>query len=222
MQNGRAVVLLSGGLDSAVLAYDLHSQGFEVHALSVLYGQKHVKEIESARALASTLKIEHKIIDLHALQPLFAGSALTSSSVAIPHGHYNEESMKQTVVPNRNMLLISIATACGISCKADVIAYAAHAGDHVTYPDCRPQFVEAMQGAIELCDWSPPKLLTPFVHLSKGQIVKRGAQLNVPFEKTWSCYEGKDLHCGECGTCVARKEAFLVAEVLDPTQYEAV
>jgi 7-cyano-7-deazaguanine synthase len=151
------------------------------------------------------------------------GSSQTDKSVPVPEGHYEEESMKQTVVPNRNMILLALAGAWAISTKSDAIAYAAHSGDHAIYPDCRPEFTEAMSDALRLCDWHEVKLMRPFLYptpMSKADIVKLGTSLGVPFELTWSCYKGGEKHCGKCGTCVERVEAFQLAGVEDPTEYE--
>ena len=140
----------------------------------------------------------------------------------MPEGHYAEESMKQTVVPNRNMVLLSLATAWAVATKSEAVAYAAHMGDHAIYPDCRPEFAEAMSDAMRLCDWHSIKMLRPFLYpvpMDKTAIVKLGTGLKVPFELTWSCYVGGDKHCGRCGTCRERVESFQLAGVADPTEY---
>jgi 7-cyano-7-deazaguanine synthase len=147
-------------------------------------------------------------------------SSLMRDGVPVPEGHYEDESMKSTVVPNRNMILLSIATAWSIASGLQGVAYAAHSGDHAIYPDCRPAFADAMNEAIRLCDYSSQELVRPFVSLTKADIVRVGASLGVPFEKTWSCYNGRKLHCGKCGTCVERIEAFELAGVPDPTEYK--
>lgn len=218
----KAVVLLSGGLDSTTLLAALIHAGHEVRALSVLYGQRHAKEVDAAKAVANFYKAEHQVADIRSLASFFAGSALTDKAIPMPHGHYAEESMKATVVPNRNMVLLSLATAWAVSVKADLVAYAAHAGDHAIYPDCRPEFASAMATAIRLCDWHPVTLQHPFMGWAKSAIVGFGSRvLKVPFHLTWSCYHGLAEHCGECGTCVERKEAFKLADVEDPTRYVA-
>lgn len=214
-----AVLILSGGLDSSVLLYDLLNQGARVDALTVNYGQRHAREIESARELCRLRGVTHEVADLRALRPLLAGSALTDDAVALPAGHYEEASMKATVVPNRNMLLLAVAGAWALSRKAECVAYAAHGGDHAIYPDCRPEFAEALDKALGLADWHPMRLHRPYVALSKALIVRRGAELGLPFERTWSCYSGGTVHCGRCGTCVERREAFHLAGVDDPTPY---
>jgi 7-cyano-7-deazaguanine synthase len=215
----KSVVVHSGGMDSTVLLYKLVAEGDEVKTLSVDYGQRHAKEIESARSLSESLGVEHRIADLRSLTELLGGSALTSSEIEVPEGHYAEDNMKATVVPNRNMILLSVAAAWAISSKFVRIAYAAHSGDHAVYPDCRTEFADALNAAIGLADWHKVSLYRPFVGITKADVVKLGTELNVPFERTWSCYKGLDLHCGRCGTCVERREAFHLADVPDPTSY---
>lgn len=149
-----------------------------------------------------------------------SGSALTDN-VDVPDGHYAEENMKVTVVPNRNAIMLSIGFGIAAAQQADAVAAAVHGGDHFIYPDCRPGFTksfEAMQKQA-LDGYANVSLYTPFVEISKGAIVTEGARLNVPFEETWSCYKGGEKHCGRCGTCVERREAFDLAGVEDPTEY---
>lgn len=217
----RTVLIHSGGIDSTVLLGKLLAEGREVFALSVDYGQRHRREIEAAKQIADFYKIKHQVADLRALSPLFGANALTDAKVAVPEGHYEEISMKATVVPNRNMLLISVATAWAISLRASSVAYGAHGGDHAIYPDCRPAFAEALDQAMRLADWHEVSLERPFVGMDKAAIVKLGTSLQVPLHLTWSCYVGGAKHCGKCGTCVERKEAFIKAGVADPTEYLA-
>lgn len=217
----KVVLTLSGGMDSAVLLWHLLDEGHEVRCLSVDYGQRHRRELTAAKDLCLLADVEHKIADLRGLRELMGGSSQTSD-LAVPEGHYEEESMKQTVVPNRNMVLLSLAGAWAVSTKSDAVAYAAHGGDHAIYPDCRPEFAEAVEDCLRLCDWHPVKLLRPFVYptpRSKADLVRLGSQLHVPFERTWSCYKGLEFHCGACGTCVERREAFELAGIPDPTRY---
>ncbi|MEJ6523890.1 MAG: 7-cyano-7-deazaguanine synthase QueC [Opitutales bacterium] len=216
----KAVVLFSGGLDSTVLVYDLLNEGADLKLLSIDYGQRHEKELKSSSEIAEFLGLEHEILRLPMLNNLLGGSALTDPSISLPEGHYAEDSMKATVVPNRNMILLSLAAGHAISLQFDTVAYAAHAGDHTIYPDCRPEFATAMDEALKLCDWNTVSLYRPFVQLSKHDLVRKGNELGVPFEKTWSCYAGNDKHCGKCGTCVERKEAFELVGLLDPTEYK--
>jgi 7-cyano-7-deazaguanine synthase len=216
----KALVLFSGGLDSTVLAAQLLADGAETRLLSIDYGQRHAKELQQAEKIAEALGLPHRILRLPDLGPLLGGSSLTDDQVELPEGHYAEESMKATVVPNRNMILLALAGGHALSLRFDTIAYAAHAGDHTIYPDCRPEFADAMETALGLADWEKLSLHRPFVHLSKTDLVKKGAELDAPLHLTWSCYAGREKHCGKCGTCVERKEAFALAKVTDPTEYE--
>jgi 7-cyano-7-deazaguanine synthase len=206
-------------MDSTVLLYQLVKAGDEVKTISVDYGQRHKKEILQAKAMADSLGIEHQVADLTSITNLLAGSALTSPEIDVPEGHYAEDNMKATVVPNRNMILLSVATGWAVSQKFDRVAYAAHSGDHAIYPDCRTEFADVLGQAIEMADWQKVSLHRPFVDISKAGIAKLGHELGVPFEMTWSCYKGQELHCGKCGTCVERREAFHLAGVEDPTTY---
>ncbi|MCC7305666.1 MAG: 7-cyano-7-deazaguanine synthase QueC [Alphaproteobacteria bacterium] len=217
----KTLVICSGGLDSVTLAHKVAKE----HALSALvsfdYGQRHKKELDFAAACARRLNVPHSLLDIGQIGKSLSGSALTDD-IAVPDGHYAEESMKITVVPNRNAIMLAVAYGIASAKKCDAVAAAFHGGDHFIYPDCRPGFVktfETMQNhALE--GLSDIKLYTPFLSMTKAQIVSEGAKLNVPFAETWSCYKGGDLHCGRCGTCVERREAFHIAEVIDPTIYE--
>ena len=213
-------MLFSGGLDSTVLASHLISKGAEVRLLSIDYGQRHAKELAHGEALAKHMNLPRKSLLLPDLGDLLKGSSLTDDSVELPEGHYAEESMKATVVPNRNMILLALAGGYALSSGFDTIAYAAHAGDHFIYPDCRPEFAEAMEKALGLADWNDLSLYRPFVDMTKADLVRLGTELESPLGMTWSCYAGMDIHCGKCGTCVERKEAFELAKVDDPTKYK--
>ena len=221
MQKQNTILIYSGGMDSTVLLYKLLNDNYTVRCLSIDYGQKHKRELNYAKSLCEQVSVEHKIIDLTSVTELLSNSSLINPEQAIPQGHYEKESMKATVVPNRNMILLSLATAWAINCKASSVSYAAHAGDHTIYPDCRESFANGMNEVMQLCDWHSVKLNRPFVDMTKAEICKLGALLQVPYEKTWSCYQGNELHCGRCGTCVERREAFYLAGVEDPTEYEA-
>ena len=217
----KALVILSGGIDSTVLLYDLIDQGYDVEAITFHYGQKHSKEISSAKATCAILDIPQKIVRLEGIEDLIHGSALIGDK-DIPEGHYEDESMKSTVVANRNSIFINLAMAYAITKKIRTIAYGAHAGDHAIYPDCRPVFVERIQALAEVVDYDPLNIIVPYLHWKKQDIVKKGAELGVDFDYTWSCYKGQRLHCGRCGTCVERIEAFKLAGVEDPTKYMEV
>lgn len=222
MERSKAVVVLSGGMDSTTLLYKLRDDGHPVEGIGFYYGQRHMKEIGMAAALCERLGVEYIPVDLEdAFADLTAGSkcALLNTGVPVPEGHYADESMKATVVPNRNMVLLSLAIARAVSIGASAVAYGAHAGDHTIYPDCRPAFADAMDAAARACDWSPVFIVRPFVNLTKADIVAIGESLGVPWADTWSCYNGGEVHCGKCGTCVERREAFRLAGVDDPTEY---
>ena len=215
----KALVLLSGGMDSTVLLHHLKAEGFELEALSIDYGQRHWREVGFAASQAAIVDVPYRLVNLGVLGTVLGGNSQTDDSIPVPHGHYEAENMKLTVVPNRNMILLAIAAGNAISRDCSAVAYAAHAGDHAIYPDCRAEFATAMQGALALCHYTPIELLRPFVTWTKADIVRRGDELGVDFSKTWSCYEGQETHCGKCGTCVERIEAFKLAGVADPTEY---
>lgn len=202
----KSILIYSGGLDSTVLLHKLLNDGQEVRCLGVNYGQRHGKELQFASDNCNRLGVEFRVADLSSLKPLLGGSSQTDPSVAVPHGHYAEESMKLTVVPNRNALMLSCALAWAISTKSQHVAYAAHAGDHAIYPDCREEFASAFNTMALLADWHQATLLRPFVGMTKRQIAQLAMELNVDVAKTWSCYEGGDVHCGRCGTCCERLE----------------
>lgn len=221
----KIVTVLSGGLDSSTLLHFLNKAedgSHEVAAISFNYGQRHSRELEFAKWQADSIGAKWKMVDLSSIATVFegSGSSLVDKSVGVPLGHYAGETMKATVVPNRNMIMLSVATAWAISIGYDAIAYAAHSGDHAIYPDCRPEFASHLSQAIKLSDWKEIKLLRPFVGMSKADIAKMSFAYGVDTSKTWSCYNGRELHCGNCGTCVERREAFHLAGVKDPTQYE--
>lgn len=213
----KLVAILSGGMDSTTLVYDLVSQGHEVHCLSFDYGQKHVRELQAAATTTRKMNLPHHIVDFHSsMKALFATSALTSDT-PVPEGHYADENMKQTVVPNRNMVMLSIAAAHAIGIGADGVAYGAHGGDHSIYPDCRPEFYDAVARCFLLCDFKPLQMIAPYMTIDKGGIAAIGKQLGVPYEDTWTCYKGEERPCGVCGSCVERAEAFAFAGMEDPT-----
>lgn len=219
-----AVALISGGLDSVTLAHYLWHQDYRLLLLSFDYGQKHRKEISFAKACARRLSAEHRLIDLSFLGVHLKGSALTDNRVDVPHGHYHEETMRQTVVPNRNAIMLSIAWGIAVAEQASVVAAAIHAGDHFIYPDCRPEFAATFNYAMRLATDGHRRdeltLYTPYLKKTKAEIVAIGASMSVPFEQTWTCYEGKEEHCGQCGACNERREAFVEAQVADPTIYQ--
>jgi 7-cyano-7-deazaguanine synthase len=224
MDKGRVVAVVSGGLDSTTMAYSLRPQGYAVIAISFDYGQRHRKELAFAEQMAADLGASWTLIDLHAagLTSILSGSALTDEAVTVPDGHYTDDSMKITVVPNRNAIMLSIACALAVTREAGAVAFGAHTGDHFVYPDCRPEFVRAFERMVNVAvaGLASIEILAPFLPMTKADIVKLGDDLHVPFERTWSCYKGGALHCGTCGTCFERREAFELAHVIDPTPYE--
>lgn len=219
MTNPKAVVILSGGMDSTTLIYDVVSQGFQTYALSFNYNQRHKKELECAKRTCQKLGVEHKVLDLSLLNQV-APSCLTRDDWQVPEGHYADENMKQTVVPNRNMVMLSLATAFAVGIKADKLFYGAHGGDHAIYPDCRKEFVDKMRDVIKICDWHSVELDAPYLNMDKGDIAIRGKQLGVDYSLTWTCYKGGELACGKCGSCQERLEAFKKAGMVDPIKYE--
>lgn len=218
----KAVAIVSGGLDSVTLAYLLHAEGYALHLLAFDYGQRHKKELTFAELCAERLKAEFDIIDLSHIGKYLKGSALTDD-IEVPDGHYAAPNMAITVVPNRNAIMLTLAYGIAVAENAELVAIGAHGGDHFIYPDCRPEFIAAFDTMQRhaVAGFGHPKLqlAAPFLHFGKHQIVKLGTALQVPYGDTWSCYKGEERHCGTCGTCVERREAFELAGVADPTLY---
>lgn len=214
------VVLLSGGMDSVSALYQAIRDHKVVAAVSFDYGSKHnQREIPMAEHHCRALGLRHEVVVMDFVNRLFRSDLLLSGG-AVPEGHYEAENMKQTVVPFRNGIMLSIAAGLAESLDAKGVVIAAHAGDHAIYPDCREDFMRAMGDAMRLGTYPGIELLRPFISMTKAQIAKRGHDLGVDFAKTWSCYKGQDIHCGKCGTCVERREAFRDAGVPDPTVYD--
>jgi 7-cyano-7-deazaguanine synthase len=215
-------VILSGGMDSTALMAHYHANGDRLLAVSIDYGQRHRREIMSAADVAAHYNAQHIVVDLSPVGRLLTGSALTDASIEVPIGHYAAPSMKATVVPNRNMIFTSVVVGVAISRGASTVALGVHAGDHAIYPDCRPEFIDAVARAVEVGNegFDPPAVEAPFVHITKTDIVRHATELGAPLDLTWSCYKGGAVHCGTCGTCVERQEAFRDAGVADPTRYE--
>uniref|UniRef100_A0A7C5KHB3 7-cyano-7-deazaguanine synthase n=1 Tax=Thermodesulfobium narugense TaxID=184064 RepID=A0A7C5KHB3_9BACT len=211
----KIIHIFSGGLDSTTLLYYLLDKGHKVKTISFFYGQKHKKELECSRKISDLLKIENKVIDLSSLKTIFGQSSLTSD-VDVPEGHYNDFNMRSTVVPNRNMIFLSIAISYAISSNFDAVSIGVHAGDHAIYPDCRPVFINKMQEVAKVSDYKETTILTPFLYLKKYEIVKIGLELKVPYELTWTCYKGGEKPCLKCGSCSERLEAFELNNVKDP------
>ena len=214
------VIIVSGGMDSVTLLHYLMLQGKALTALSFNYGQRHSEELTCAAWQCEKLNVPHKIIDLGSIKQLLLGSSLTSPEIATPEGHYSQENMKLTVVPNRNMILLSLAIGYAISLKVGNVYYGAHAGDHAIYPDCRPEFVHAMRRVASMCDWEPVDIVAPFQRTDKIGILREGLKLGVDYSHTITCYAGKEKACGRCGSCSERIEAFEKNNVKDPLEYE--
>ena len=219
----KVIALLSGGMDSTSLLSFLLSGGEEVEAVGINYGQRHSKELESAKKVATTLGVKYDTVSLETLKPFLGGSSLTSDEVVVPDGHYAEDTMKITVVANRNAIMLAVAVGIASARGFDYVATAVHAGDHYIYPDCRPEFIEAMSHAVSLgtAGFGNITIKAPFVNKTKAEICTIGTQSNAPLALTWSCYKGGEIHCGSCGTCFERREAFVLAKITDPTQYLA-
>lgn len=218
----KAVLIYSGGMDSFTLLHHILASGLarsDIATLTFNYGQKHVKEVEYAKHVCAELGIEHKVVDISAINSLLGGSSLTDD-IAIPEGHYEADNMKSTVVPNRNMILLSLAIAYAVSLEADTVYYGAHSGDHAIYPDCRPEFVQKMDEVSRIANFQPVAISTPFVDMSKIDILARGMDLGLDYTHTWTCYNGREKACGKCGACVERLEAFSSNQQVDPIPYE--
>jgi 7-cyano-7-deazaguanine synthase len=213
------VVLVSGGMDSVTALYAAREEYRVAGGVSFDYGSKHnPREIPLAGWHCARLGVPHRVIALGFVGELFKSDLLVSGG-AIPDGHYEEPSMKQTVVPFRNGIMLAVAGGYAESIGAEALVIAAHAGDHAIYPDCREDFMHAMGDALRLGTYAGVELLRPFITLTKAQIAARGHALGVDFSQTWSCYKGGEIHCGTCGTCVERREAFIEAGLKDPTVY---
>jgi len=212
-----SVIIVSGGLDSITLLYD-KAETIAL-AISFDYGQNHgAKELPYAQYHCEKLGIPHITIPLSFMHQYFKSSLLDGAE-AIPEGHYEEENMKSTVVPFRNGIMLSIATGIAESHELKRVYIANHGGDHTIYPDCRPEFIHAMNGAAKAGTFVNVCIEAPYTEVTKAEIVARGAVLGIDYSKTWSCYKGVDVHCGKCGTCVERMEAFEDAGLEDPTTY---
>ena len=217
----KVVVLCSGGMDSVTALHWARAHHDVRAALSFDYGAKHNhREIPLAAGQAAQLGVPHRIIPLDFIGQLFASDLLKSGG-DIPEGHYADDNMKRTVVPFRNGIMLAAAAGFAESAGAEALVIAAHTGDHTIYPDCREDFMAAMGDAMRLGTYAGIQLLRPFIAMTKGGIAAEGAKLGVDFAQTWSCYKGEAIHCGKCGTCVERREAFLQAGVVDPTEYAA-
>ena len=213
-----SVIIYSGGLDSTTLLYEERER--IALAVTFNYGSNHAAhEMACAAWHCEKLGIEHLIIDL-GFFGRYMPSSLTDGADAVPEGRYDNENMRSTVVPFRNGIMLSIATGLAESRNLKRVLMANHSGDHAIYPDCRPPFVRAMGAAMTAGTYAQVQLAAPFTPFSKADIVRSGIRMGVDYSHTYSCYKGGDKHCGRCGTCTERKEAFALAGVPDPTEYE--
>jgi 7-cyano-7-deazaguanine synthase len=216
-----ALVVLSGGMDSVTaLALAAQTHG-TVHALTANYGQRHVREVDAARWQADRYADRHDIVDLTTVGALLAGSALTDDT-PVPEGHYSDASMSATVVPNRNAILANVAAGVAVARKLDAIVLGVHAGDHPIYPDCRPEFINALQVMLNVANdgYHRVQVEAPFLNVDKHGILRIGHALGVDYSHTWTCYKGADKACGRCGSCVERLEAFAEIGATDPVEYQ--
>lgn len=216
----KVIAVASGGMDSSTLCYKLAADDMLAGVVSFDYGQRHRKELECAARIASNLGVSHDVVDLSAVGAHLGGSALTDD-IDVPDGHYAEDNMRITVVPNRNQIMLSIAAGIAVARGCDAVATAVHAGDHTIYPDCRTEFIESLDATTQLAteSFGDVRVLAPFVTIDKTAIAQIGDELGVPWADTWTCYKGGDVHCGKCATCVERQEAMHLAGVHDPTEY---
>ncbi len=219
MAKQKAVVIFSGGMDSFTLLNKVIKEGFEVYALTFDYGQKQVKEVHIAKTVCEGLSVPHKVLDISAINQLMQSSSLIGND-NVPEGHYESEQMKSTVVPNRNMILLSLAIAYAVDIKAGKVYYGAHSGDHAIYPDCRPEFVHKMNDVAGIANYEHVSIETPYLNATKGEILKDGINMGLSYENTWTCYNGREKACGKCGACVERLEAFADNNATDPVEYE--
>ncbi|RMA77672.1 7-cyano-7-deazaguanine synthase QueC [Umboniibacter marinipuniceus] len=218
----KVVVIYSGGMDSFTVLHRAIKTGHEVLAVSFNYGQRHNKELDYARRVCAEAGVVHDVVDITAMQSLMSNSSLMANSAEdIPEGHYAAENMKSTVVPNRNMILISLAIGYAVNEGASEVWYGAHSGDHTIYPDCRPEFVEAMQAVSLLANFEPVKVVAPYLYDDKIVILRDGLDMGLDYGQTWTCYNGREKACGKCGSCVERLEAFTLNNAQDPLEYEA-
>ena len=213
-----SIIVLSGGLDSTTMLYEYRER--IALAVSFHYGSNHNdRELTFAKLHCERLGIQHLIIPLDFIGRYF-NSSLLAGADAIPEGHYNDDNMRSTVVPFRNGIMLSIAAGLAENNGLQYVMIANHAGDHTIYPDCRPEFISAMDAAINSGTYNNARILAPYTNITKADIARHGKLLKIDYSETWSCYKGGKVHCGKCGTCVERREALLLAGIDDTTEYE--
>jgi len=213
-----SAIIVSGGMDSITLLYD-HKDEIAL-GISFDYGSNHnAREIPFAKMHCERLGIKHITINLDFMHQYFKSSLLDGAE-AIPEGHYADDNMKSTVVPFRNGIMLAIAIGIAESNNLDQVFIANHGGDHTIYPDCRPEFINAIDAAATAGTYNNVKVIAPYTKITKSDIARIGKRLGIDYAETWSCYKGGEVHCGKCGTCVERKEALAEAEIEDKTIYE--
>lgn len=213
-----SVIIVSGGMDSITLLYD-HKDEIAL-GISFDYDSNHnAREIPFAKMHCERLGIKHITINLDFMHQYFKSSLLDGAE-AIPEGHYADDNMKSTVVPFRNGIMLSIAIGIAESNNLDQVFIANHGGDHTIYPDCRPEFINAIDAAATAGTYNNVKVVAPYTKITKSDIARIGKKLGIDYTETWSCYKGGEVHCGKCGTCVERKEALAEAGIEDKTIYE--
>nr|WP_136249795.1 7-cyano-7-deazaguanine synthase QueC [Ningiella ruwaisensis] len=214
----KVVVIYSGGMDSYTVLRQAALDGFEVYPVSFDYGQRHKKELLLAESVCKRYGYPFKIVDVSSINQLLKGSALTDD-IDVPEGHYEEASMQQTVVPNRNMIMLSMAVGYAVSIGAEAVYFGAHSGDHAIYPDCRTEFMEKMNDVCQIANYEPVEIRAPFIAHNKIDILREGLRLGLDYSETWTCYKGLEKACGKCGSCQERLEAFAKNGVKDPIDY---
>lgn len=213
-----SIIVLSGGLDSTTMLYEYRER--IAMAVSFHYGSNHNdRELAFAKLHCERLGIQHLIIPLDFIWRYF-NSSLLAGADAVPEGHYNDENMRSTVVPFRNGIMLAVAAGLAENNGLQYVMIANHAGDHTIYPDCRPEFISAMDAAISNGTYNNARILAPYTNITKADIARRGKLLKIDYAETWSCYKGGKVHCGKCGTCVERREALRLAGIEDTTVYE--
>lgn len=212
-----SVIIVSGGMDSITLLYQKKEE--IALAISFDYGSNHnAREIPFAQMHCEQLGIKHITINLDFMHQYFKSSLLEGAD-AIPEGHYASDNMKSTVVPFRNGIMLSIAIGIAESNALDEVLIANHGGDHTIYPDCRPEFINAINNAAIQGTYNNVNVVAPYTNITKGEIAHIGAKLGIDYSQTWSCYKGEAQHCGKCGTCIERREALAEAGIVDTTVY---
>lgn len=222
----RAIVLASGGLDSTVLAYWMVARGTEVMLLSLDYGQRHRVELEYAGGVAGLLQCSHDTLDISEIGRMLLGSVLTDTTMSVPDGRHADGAKHVFVVPNRNAIMLNIAAAIAAARDVNAVAFGARAGSRSVYPDCRPEVIDRYTKLVRVANRGLLndgfEILAPLLTLERPDIIRIGVALGVPFEQTWSCYRGGQVHCGRCRSCIERRESFQRTEILDPTAYQEV